>query len=123
MNCGELLQFRDIRQSIASTENESWSRLAKRRNCLAVDYGQLGKRALWRQQIQDYLIAATQNIRISLANPPARLHGIAAASAPQFIHFPEAVAQGGQLTPYSLFSQRLFAPLTPLPNLTQKTQA
>lgn len=48
-------------------------------------------RRLWRQQIQDYLIAAIQNVRILLANPPAGVRGIAAASGPRRETMPDAI--------------------------------
>jgi transposase len=44
-------------------------------------------RRLWRQQIQDYLIAAIQNIRILLAHQNPRRSAIAALIAPSLDHF------------------------------------
>ena len=41
-------------------------------------------RRLWRQQIQDYLIAAIQNVRILLAHQNPRKCGTAAVRLPQF---------------------------------------
>ena len=44
-------------------------------------------RRLWRQQIQDYLIAAIQNVRILLANQnPKRSAAMAAAASSAFNH-------------------------------------
>src|ERR1700720_1188786 len=44
-------------------------------------------RRLWRQQIQDYLIAAIQNTRILLAHQNPRRSAIAALTAPSLGHF------------------------------------
>ena len=62
-------------------------------------------RRLWRQQIQDYLIAAIQNVRILLANPPAGVRGIAAASGPRHEPMPKAVR--GRPFGEAIGSQRL----------------
>ena len=65
-------------------------------------------RRLWRQQLQDYLIAAIQNIRILLANPPAGVRGIAAASGPK--QQPLLEAMSGR-RPWPSHRQSLFEPL------------
>jgi hypothetical protein len=44
-------------------------------------------RRLWRQQIQDYLIAAIQNVRILLAHQTPKRSAIAALTASSLDHF------------------------------------
>jgi hypothetical protein len=58
------------------------------------------RRRLWRQKIQDYLIAAVQNVRILLAHKNPKRSGAIAAAAPSafndrvfalnFLHGPTA---------------------------------
>jgi hypothetical protein len=44
-------------------------------------------RRLWRQQIQDYLIASIQNVRILLANQNRKKSAAAAVMQPHWAHF------------------------------------